>query len=253
MNFKENYQDELENVSTSNALNQNVLKLATEKNAKINIRRKIPNFATAAILCIAIIVLIANHNNISAFAKSILSYFSLSIENEKVDFGEIETIAFDFKGNDEFYQTYESRSECISDTDLPLIDFSNANITDISILAIKEYGYINIVSSCIYTDYNFTLNGMATTTGFDQESWGFGTDEDIIEVYEYSNGKKAYILEYDDEPSTEEGVVIAESVYDAYIQVYFEENSILYQLTVSGDSEKDAIKSAKDLLDNIIR
>lgn len=256
MDFKEKYQSELENIIVSGELNQKILKESNNQVKKAS-KPLYFRYVAAAIICIATIGIATNFNTISTIAKSIFGTFKIIVGDEEFDFGEMETIEFDFEKFKEsgaektygtssdvlsLYKSYESYDKCIEETNLPITIINNAEIDYVSVDAAISGHSVRTFISGTYDKCNFTMNGRAETTGSTLETWGFGdTEAKVIEVYEYSEGKKAYILNYD--------------TYDSdskMVQIYFQHNSFLQQLYIEAENEKAAIKVGKELLNNIV-
>ena len=93
MNFKEKYQEELNNINVPHELNRQILC----KNAKKRFKPAYMRYAAAAVICVAALGVITNFNTISTIAKSLFGTFKIIVGNEEFDFGEMETIEFDFE------------------------------------------------------------------------------------------------------------------------------------------------------------
>ena len=257
MDFKEKYQDELENVSVPTRLNQQILSNSTNPVKKTS-KHIYLRYATAAIICVATLGIITNFNTISTIAKSLFGTFKIIVGDKEFDFGEMETIEFDFEKFKEngaeirygenfdilsCYKFYENYEECIHETNIPITVIENAEIDHIFVDASDSGHCVRTGISGTYNNYRFVMNGRAETTGSTLDSWGFGDrDAKVLEVYEYSDGNKAYILNYDTPGSI-----------DVMVQIYFQHNSFLQQLYIGGKNQEDAIKSGKELLDDIVK
>lgn len=250
MNFKEKYKSELDNINVSAKLNQQILSSNTNlgKKASRPIRWC---YVTATIICVVTIGIITNFNTISTIAKSLFGTFKIIVGDTEFEFGEMETIEFDFEklknsgvssNSNSFFKDYESYDECIKETNLPITIINNAEIEHVTVNADISGHCVRTTIGGTYDKCHFTMNGRAETTGSTLESWGFGdTEAKVIEVYEYSEGKNAYILNYD--------------TYDSdskMVQIYFQHNSFLQQLYIVAENEKAAIKVGKDILNDIV-
>ena len=96
MDFKEKYQDELENVSVPTRLNQQILSNNTNPVKKTS-KHIYLRYTAAAIICVATLGIIVNFNTISTIAKSLFGTFKIIVGDKEFDFGEMETIEFDFE------------------------------------------------------------------------------------------------------------------------------------------------------------
>ncbi len=267
MDFKEKYQDELNNINPSEMLNQQILNSNISK--KKHIKPAYIRYVAAAIICIATIGVAVNFNTISTIAKSIFGTFKIIVGDEEFDFGEMETIEFDFEKFKESgsrtaigdpsdhpmrYKYYDSYDKCIEETNLPITIINNTSIDSICVTANSDGHWVRTSITGKYDKCDFTMNGRAETTGSTLDSWGFGDrDAKVLEIYEYADGKKAYILDTytPTETYSDEGYYIPEAI-DVTVQIYFQDNCFLQQLYIGGETQEDAINAGKAFLNDIV-
>lgn len=116
-----------------------------------------------------------------------------------------------------------------------MIKFDSGTYSRISLSILPTYKNIHISSELIYNDKTYTLNAMACYGEVYEDSWGYGTDEKIIEKYEYTGGENAYFVNQ-----------------DGIVGLYFSTGDILYQLYFTGETESDAVEIGKNILDGIV-
>lgn len=251
MKFEDKYHEELACVKPSVALNQKVLNSVSYETKKVKVKtNRSKKMIIAMAACAAMIIMAFNYNNIASFAKSILATWGLSLGNERVDFGEIKPIAFDFEtfksnpatklvsgSTSMFYNDFYSHDECMEVTGIDMVDSEEIKYSHISVMVGEPGNIIHISSSFDYEGVRFGLNGMATTCDIEADTWGYGTNEEAIEVYEYADGKKAYFVDQGKD----------------VITVYFEFECIMYQLTIDTRDDEWGINMGKEVIDTLLK
>lgn len=111
--------------------------------------------------------------------------------------------------------------------------FNNASYSNIVIDASCDEKTIHMSSNILFEDKNYVLNGMMCYGDSAYDDWGYGTDEEITEVYEKDFGKAYFVNQ------------------DGVVGVYFVYDNILYQLYLTGEEGDLAINNGKLLIDGI--
>ena len=199
-------------------------------------------FAIAVIAAICIIGAAVNNEKVVGLAKSLFGTFTLSVKEEKMEFGDIQIVAMDQekfiadKGTKHvdviYYHIFDSYEEMnqVSDVVLPGADY--ITYKDISLDVAPEWSYGHLSARAIYGDSKFNISGMFAVQGFEGDIFGYGDNEgSIVEKYQYGQGKNAYFLREDEGTG----------------RVYFEECGILFQLSADGGKVQNA--QVKELLD----
>ncbi len=244
MKFDEKYAIELHKISPSKALNNSII--SREKKENYREKRKIKlSMVFAAVLTVFIIV-VFNFNNIGSFAKSLFGTWGANLGSERIEFGEIEGISFELekfkshsgtkvvKGDScAYYHDFSSAEECRQLTGIDIIDNNSIEYVKISISTSEQAENIYLVSCFDYKDFRFDLNGLIATNNYNGDTWGYGIDEEVVEIYEYKKEKKAYFV-------NDSGEVI---------RVYFQEGCAMYQLSIDTSDEQWAINIGKELID----
>lgn len=261
MNFKENYQLEMNEIEKPSGITEKVLKAAdTEQetyaaNKNRNVLRSgaIWKTAVAAIAIACVLGLCLQHEKVISFAQSVLNRFTVSVNNEDMEFGKIEPIDIDIEGfiNDaktksvggpdlvpDYYQYFSSYQEMKQLTQLELPCADKVEYREISLHITPGYqtGYVN--AQILYKGVSYNINGMFTLNGFDQEEWGYGA-EGSEEVYQYGDGKTACFIKDS----------------DGNEKVYFEEGNILFQMHFNNgdDIETGAATASKKQTKNLLK
>ena len=252
MKFEEKYNEEMANILPADTLNQRILnqdnlKQSTQKH-QLRFNWKVSFGIVAAV---AMIVLVFNYNSVATFAESIFGRFILSIGDEKVEFGDIQPVDFNFEkfNNDEetqlvtgsessYHQIFENYEECKMETDLDIVTSDKIQYNHIDVVVSEKSSNIHISSSFDYKDETYVLNGMATAKNMGNGTWGYGTDDEVLDVYEYAEGKKAYFVNQRDK--TEKDVCIG---------VYFVQDNIMYQMYLEVSDKDKGVEIGKELID----
>ncbi|HBA96488.1 MAG TPA: hypothetical protein DCZ23_00105, partial [Lachnospiraceae bacterium] len=113
------------------------------------------------------------------------------------------------------YQYFDSYKDMNQITNITFPCADKAEYKDIAVDIIPEYCEGHVSAQIIYNDVSYNVNGMYTTKGFSQESWGYGVNNaKTVEKHKYGNGKNAYFVENN----------------DGHKIVYFVEENILFQM-----------------------
>lgn len=250
MNFRENYQREMNEIEKPADITEKVLiaadreqaTYADKKNRSVPKSGDIWKTAAAAIAIVCVLGLCLQHEKIISFAHSVLNGFTLSVNNEDMGFGKIEPVEIniedfirDEKTEDigptpsysQHFNSYQEMNQ-LTQLELPCADKVEYKETWVHIDPQYKIGHLGADFS--YKGASYYMNGMFTLDGFDQEHWGYG-DKGRKEVYQYGNGKKACFVKNS----------------DGYETVYFMEGNILFQLFL-GNGDDTSKKQVKDLL-----
>lgn len=261
MNFKENYQREMNEIEKPSGITEKVLNAAdTEQetyaaNKNRNVLRSgaIWKTAVAAIAIACVLSLCLQHEKVISFAQSVLNRFTVSVNNEDMEFGKIEPIDMNIEafikdtktevvGGGEptpsYYQTFTSYQEMKQLTQLELPCADKVEYRDIWLHIIPEYktGYVDM--QILYEGASYNVNGMFTLDAFDQKEWGYGT-KGSKEVYQYGDEKKACFTKDS----------------DGYETVYFVEGNILFQMSFNNgdDIEMGYATASKEQTKNLLK
>lgn len=249
MNFKENYQREMNEIDKPADITEKVLNAvdmeqetyAAKKNRIIPKSSTIWKTAVAAIAIVCVLSLCLQHEKVISFAHSVLNGFTLSVNHEDIGFGKIEPVKINIEGfikdgktedvggpsYSQHFDSYQEMSQ-LTQLELPCADKIEYKETWVHIDPQYKVGHLGADFS--YKGTSYYMNGMFTLDGFDQESWGYGT-KGKKEVYQYGNGKKACFTKDS----------------DGYETVYFMEENILFQLPF-GKGNNASKEQVKDLL-----
>lgn len=237
MNFRENYQWEMNEIEKPADITEKVLiaadreqeTYAAGKNRIIPKSNAIWKTAVATIAIVCVLGLCLQHEKVISFAHSVLYRFTVSMNNEDMEFGKIEPVKMDIEGfiKDEktksvegspdscYWQVFTSYQEMnqLTQLEFPCADKVEYSEIWVDIMPTYQTGRMSAVIS--YEGVSYGVNGMFALDGFDQEEWGYGNKGDE-EVYQYGNGKKACFIKDS----------------DGYEWVYFQEGNILFQLSL---------------------
>lgn len=258
MNFKECYKAEMDAVKKTPNLTEEILfteemrkrfeNSESEKRQKAGWAKTWRSVVFAAV-AICMIGAVINHEKVDGLAESLFGMFTLSTDEEEMDFGEMEIVQMNMEqfiadpettktggtGENEvlcynqFFGSYEKMNK-VSGIVLPCAD--KVEYTDITVDVVPEWGYGHISAKMSYDDASYNVNGIYAVNGFGKDSIGYGDRNGAtVEKYEYGKDKRAYFLE---EP-------------DGGKRVYFAEEGILFQMTVS-DGEPDIQEEEASLL-----
>lgn len=243
MNFKECYKAEMDAVKKTPNLTGEILfteevrkqfeNCESEKRQRAGWAKTWRSVVFAAV-AICMIGTVINHEKVEGLAKSLFGMFTLSTDEEEMDFGEMEIVQMNMEkfiadpettkagGTGEnkvlsynhFFGSYEKMNQ-VSGIVLPCAD--KVEYTDITVDVVPEWGYghISAQMSCDGASYN--VNGIYAVNEFGEDSLGYGDRNGAtVEKYEYGKDKRAYFLE----------------APDGGLRVYFAEEGILFQMTV---------------------
>ena len=222
MNFKENYQREMNEIEKPADITEQVLNAADMEQeiyaAKKNRSGAIWKTAVATIALVCVLGLCLQHENVSSFARSVLNRYTVSVNDEKMEFGKIEPIKIDIEaltkdGNIEYFQDFTSYQEMNQLTQIELPCADKVEYKEIWVHILPQYKNGHIGADFLYQGTLYGINGMFTLEGFDQEVWGYG-DNGSKEIYHYGDGKTACFIKNKDGRDV----------------VYFQEGNILFQL-----------------------
>ncbi|MCH5268531.1 MAG: hypothetical protein J1E62_09330 [Lachnospiraceae bacterium] len=246
MNFKENYQREMNELRKPSYITEKVLNEVDREQERYANRTLLKNGATwkvaAAAFAIACVLGLWQHENLIGFAESIPGLFTLSVNNEKDDeFGKINPVNMDVEafindaeteslpGEDDnpFYtQIFTSYQEMNQLTKLEFPCADKVSYSEIMVGIEPKYHVGHLSMALSYQGVSYRLNGMFALEGYDKKDWGYG-DTGKKEIYEYQDGKNAYFVN-----SSGEG----------YKAAYFVEKDILFQLFFIDSNKAQAKK-----------
>lgn len=232
MNFRENYQREMNEIEKPADITKQVLNAADmaqetytsvyrKKNRNILKNDSIWKTATATIAIACALALCLHHEKVISFAQSVLDRFAvLSVNNEDIEFDEIEPIKINmesFVGDAKNYQTFIPYQQMNQLTQLELPCPDKVEYRGISIDIISQAKTGRVYAEILYKGASYNIIGMFKLDGFDAKEWkfgwGFGT-EGAKDVYQYGDGKSAYFVKDLDGTDT----------------VYFVEGNILFKM-----------------------
>ena len=274
MTFKERYIEEMDNIEPSDVINKRLIAIAASENVsgaymefyknnralrgKRTVDKKtfsvILKHTAVAAAILGIVLVGANFDRVKAFASNLFGRFTLDAGGEKIELADIATLDFDEEkflnssnvklsgmsdsemgDNVSCYKDYTDIDELKTETNIDMIKFDSGTYSHILLSILPTYKNIHISSELIYNDKTYTLNAMACYGEAYEDDWGYGTDEKVIEKYEYATGENAYFVNQ-----------------DGTVGLYFCIGDILYQLYFTGENESNAIEIGKDILDSIV-
>lgn len=256
MNFRENYEREMNEIEKPADITEKVLNAADreqeiyadKKNRNIPKNGAIWKTAAATIAIACVLGLCLQHEKVTSFAQSVLYRLTIfSVNNEDIELDMIEPVKFNMEGflkgelpvseaGSGYYRLFSSYQQMNQLTQLELPCADKVEYREISMGITPLYKTGRVSADILYKDVSFAINGMFKLEGFEEKEWGFG-DFGTKEVYQYGDGKSACFVK--DEDGTD--------------RVYFVEGNILFQMTFncSDDIEMGATankKQVKDLL-----
>lgn len=257
MNFKENYQKEMNKIQKPSDITEKILNAVDteqEDYAGRKNRKMIKNTAVwktaAAAIAIVCVLGILQHEKVTSFAESIVEGFTLSVNHEKdIGFDKIKPVNMDLEAfindaetepvendpNNSCSQLFTSYQDMNQLTHLELPGADKVTYKEIMLHVDPEYHVGHLSVTLMYQGMHYRLNGMFALEGFDQKNWGYG-DKGKKEIYEYGGGKKACL-------------VTSSKTKDEYERVYFEEKNILFQGFFDNEGAGPSKKQMKELLD----
>lgn len=253
MNFKENYQREMNEIEKPADITKQVLNAADveqetyteKKNRNVPKNGAIWKTAVAAIAIACVLVLCLQHEKIIGFAHSVINHFSvLSINNEDIYFDEIEPIKINMEGylkgepaSDSWrlFTSYQQMNQ-LTQLELPCADKVEYREPSISMQSSTQTG--RVYADIWYKGVSYYIIGMFKLDDFkEREEWGFG-DFGTKEVYQYGDGKYAYFVK--------------EELDEPFHRVYFVEGNILFNMCFNYSDNIDGPtankKQVKELL-----
>lgn len=261
MNFKENYQREMNEIEKPSGITEKVLKAAdTEqetyaayKNRNVLRSGAIWKTVVAAIAIACVLGLCLQHEKVISFAQSVLNRFTVSVNNEDIAFDKIEPVDIDIDTfiNDakteaigchgyatSYWRSFSSYQEMKQLTQLELPCADKIEYRQISLDLTPGYQTGRVNTQIVYKGVSYNVNAMFALDGFDQEEWGYGA-EGSKEVYQYGDGKTACFIKDS----------------DGYEKVYFEEGNILFQMHFNNgdDIETGAATASKKQTKNLLK
>lgn len=235
MNFEEVYKQEMATIKHGSDLDEKIIQTAGvvdkfEKNNRFVL-------ATVAVV-VALVVMGGNFETIIVYATSMFGNFGLVMDEKEVILDEIEPVELDYKRylNDEladkkganFYYNYEDFHEGLG-MELPgngIIEY-----TQITVLVNLEYNVGHIGAHFLYEGEQYYMNGRFIVADYAYEGLGYGEKNKAYEVYEWSDGKKAYFVRE----------------REAKMQVvYFSTENYIFQLMV--ENNETGNQKAKEIL-----
>lgn len=251
MNFKENYQKEMNRIEKPAGITEKVLNavdMEQEKSANRKKRNAMKNNivwkTAAAAIAIVCVLGLWQHEKVIGFAESVVEGFTLSVNREKDQFGKIKPVNMDVEAfiNDaetepvegdvngscsRVFTSYQEMNQ-LTHLEFPCADKVTYKEIMVHIEPKAHVGHLSM--SLEYQGVNYWLNGMFTLEGFNQKNWGYGA-KGKKEIYEYGDGKNACLVNSSD---------------GGYEAAYFKEKDILFQLFFLG-SKKAQTKQLLDL------
>lgn len=243
MNFKESYKQEMDLLKKTPGLTSKAITNIQEKKYRSYSAWKMV-FAAAAFICI--IGGAVQHEKIISFAEAIIGRFTLSADGGKMEFGEIKAVPMDVEGfikdagtkivtgwDDKaeppysYYQNFNSYEDMNRVTNIVLPCADKVLYKEISVQIVPENNCGHINAQIIYDGASYNVNGMYTTKGFNQDSWGFGENNaETVEKYKYGNDRNASFVKD----------------ADGHDVVYFSEENILFKMSFNNGTRKQVKK-----------
>lgn len=261
MNFKENYQREMNKIEKPADITEKVLHAAdaeqetyaANKNRNVLRGSAIWKTAVAAIAIVCVLSLCLQHEKVISFAQSVLNRFTVSVNNEDIEFDKIEPVDIDLEAlfddpkteavesgepTRSYFQVFTSYQEMNQLTKLELPCADKVEYSEIFFDVIPKYKTGHISAHILYEGVSYNTSGMFTLDGFDQEEWGYGA-EGKKEVYQYGDGKKACFIKDS----------------DGNEKVYFVEGNILFQMHFNNgdDIEMGQATASKEQTKNLLK
>ena len=186
--------------------------------------------------------LIALALSCTAMASGVLGEtFGLWLGDRKVALDELTPVAFDLEGFLAEYPTgvadqdrvFRDAGSFTQATGMTLPGAEELQMTDI-VLSVSNRWRTGHISITVGTgDTEAQMNGMFLLEGYTQETYGYGVEaRRADEVYEYAEGRRAYFIKEDE-----------------IIQVYFVEDSVMFQLTV--ENSRSGKELGKEIVDRM--
>lgn len=177
----------------------------------------------------------------TAMASGVLGEtFGLWLGDRKVELDELTPVTFDLEGFLAEYPTgvadgdrvFRDADSFTRATGMTLPGAEELQMTDI-LLSVSNRWHTGHISVTVGTeDGEAVMNGMFLMEGHTQEKYGYGVENTRAdEVYEYTEGHKAYFIKGDE---------------GQYTQVYFVEDGVMFQLFVENS------RSGKELGKQIV-
>ena len=246
MNFKENYQREMNAIEKPADITEKVLnavdmeqEIYTDKKKRIIPESSAVRKTAVATIAIACVLgLCLQHEKITSFAQSALNYFSiLSVNNEPIELDTVEPIKINmegfFKGEPpepelinshlRFFSSYQQMNQ-LTQLELPCAD--KVEYGEIALDLMPKYKTGRVYADILYKDTSYAIAGMFKLDGFEEEGfndkdWGYGA-KGSKEIYQYGDGKSACFVKE-----------------DGTDRVYFAEGNILFQLSFGYCNDPD--------------
>lgn len=251
MNFRENYEREMNEIEKPADITEKVLNAADreqeiyadKKNRNIPKNGAIWKTAAATIAIACVLGLCLQHEKVTSFAQSVLYRLTIfSVNNEDIELDMIEPVKFNMEGflkgepYNYYFRSFTSYQQMNQLTQLELPCADKVEYREVMVSLRPEFKTGRVYAEILYKGASYNIAGMFELDGFEEKEWGFG-DFGTKEVYQYGDGKSACFVK--DEDGTD--------------RVYFVEGNILFQMTFncSDDIEMGATankKQVKDLL-----
>lgn len=237
MNFRKNYQREMNEIEKPANITEQVLYAADmeQETYTDKTNRSVPKsiatwktaVATIAIACVLCLCL--QQEKVIAFAQSVLNRLTvLSVNNENIEFDKIEPVKINMEGFLKgelpaseavpYYRLFSSYQQMnqLTQLELPCADKVEYRELAMDITPRTQTGRVSAV--ILYKNVSYNIYGMFKLDNFDEEEWeegwGFG-EEGTKEVYQYGDGKSACFVKD----------------LDGIDRVYFVEENIFFQMT----------------------
>lgn len=255
MNFRENYQREMNEIEKPADITEKILKIDdmeqgtyTDKKNR-SVLKGSPIWKTAAAIAIVCVLgLGLQHEKVIGFAQSVLNRFTVSVDHEELEFGEMEAVRVNVEDfirdkktkvvEDEdptaprsYYRLFTSYQEMNRLTQLELPGARQVEYKNLSVEMTPTSKTGHIAARILHKGVTYNAAGMFVLDGFDQEKWGYGATGSK-EGYQYGEGKTACFVKDTD------GCEI----------VYFKEKNILFQMHFNTGDATASKEQTKNLL-----
>lgn len=258
MNFKESYRREMDGIRKTTGLTERAVDLAfqmqqeemvSSKGGQTSKRKGNWKAAAAVAAVLCILVGTIQQDMLISFAQSILGRFTISVDGERMEFGEINAVMMNVEGfladsgtkvvdgkkakaPYSYYQTFDTYRGMNRVTNIALPRTDLVKYQGISVELTPDYCFGHVSGELIYNAVSYRINGMYTIDGYTGENWGYGDGENsTMEKYSYGDGKNAYFV----------------TDADGIRKVYFEEDNILFQMFLGDTNTEEQAKTLLDL------
>ena len=190
MNFKENYQWEMNEIVKPSDITEKILKaadmeqeaFAEKRNRCVLKRSAIWKTVVAAAAIVCVLGLCLRYEKVISFAQSVLNRFTVSVNKEDMEFGKMEAVKFnieDFVSDTKtktvedadttaprsYYRLFTSYQEMNQLTELELPGNDKVEYKDISVHIIPEDKAGHITGQILYKGVSYNIDGMFILDG----------------------------------------------------------------------------------------